>query len=256
MFKTSRKYPDVLCRIPLFLPLKKREGLSCTTFTSSWGTVAFDSVPLSITDEELFLACINEGSYFQEHNRIGYKADSVYELTRDMGKTTSATTSQIIMNSLMVLSTATVRFEIPTYNISFSGRLAEVDYSTPNRPVKVVFEEVVSKLMLPQKKNGDTPTVTLRNIDMNLRSRLCLTGKAVLRFICGHQAGKEYPFPIGDVHMVTAPHTRIDNFRGVLRETLHILTEAKFLSYGYLQKDKGRELVFYRRAILSTREVN
>ena len=256
MYKASRKYPDVLCRIPLFLPLKKREALSSTTFTNSWGTVAFDSVPLTTTDEDLFLTCINEGTYFEQYNCIGYKADSVYDLTRDMGKTTSATTSQIIMNSLTVLSTASVRFQIPTYNISFSGRLADVEFSTPNRPVKVAFNHVISEMMTSQKNKGKTHTVTLRNIDMQLRSGLCLTGKAVLRFICGHKANLSYKFPIEDIHMATAPHSRIDNFRGVLKETLQILTDTKFLSHGYLEKERGQERVLYRRAILSGRKEN
>jgi len=257
MYKASRKYPDVLCRIPLFLPLKKREALPCfSRLDNSWGTVAFNSVPLSITDEDVFLTCINEGTYFEEYNCIGYKADSVYDLTRDIGKTTSATTSQIIMNSLTALSTASVRFEIPTYNISFSGRLADVEYSEPNRPVKVAFDPVVSEMMTPQKNKGKTLTVTLRNIDMNLRSKLCLRGKAIMRCICGHKANLSYKFPIEDIHMATAPHSRIDNYRGVLRETLQILKDAKFLSHGYLEKERGQEWVLYRRAILSSRKEN
>jgi len=96
----------------------------------------------------------------------------------------------------------------------------------------------------------------LRNIDMQLRSGLCLTGKAVLRFISGHKANLSYKFSIEDIHMATAPHTRIDNFRGVLRKTLQILTDTKFLSHGYLEKERGQERVLYRRAILSGRKEN
>lgn len=257
MYKQFRKSPDSLCRIPLFLPIKDRESVSNKIFECRWGKVTFPTFPLTVFDEEVFLACVNESVYLKEHDRLYYADRSVYDLTREMGKKTSGAMSKRVMNSLLAIGNTPVEIEIKKPAVSFSGTLAEVIITEPNKPVEVIFHKDLSSIMKhnrTEKANG-----TLRNIDMVTRGELCTTGKAIHRFMCGHQAVekgevKPYKFSIEVLHDAVAPHMRIDNFREVLRQTLYRLKELKFLMEGDIGRNNGTEMVMYSRSTKADRE--
>ena len=213
--------------------------------------MTFSTVPFTITDEDVFLTCLNEGVYIEGHGRIGYLADSVYDLTRAMGKTTSATTSQQVMTSLRVMASAPV--EVTTYSISFSGTLADVVMTEPNAPVKVAFNPALSQLMKVSENSSEPNRGTLRHINMGMRDELCHTGKAIMRFIYGHGAKKLYKFSLAKLREATAPHMRTDNFRDVVKRTLLKLKHMQFLSYGEIKAEMGEEWVLYRRTVQKER---
>lgn len=203
---------------------------------------------MTVTDEDVFITILNEGNYHEKYNCIGYVSDSVYDLVKDTGRAYSTTTSQQIVNSLNVLSSAQVEFE--TYNIHFSGRLV-TEFTSSSKDVFILLHEDISKLMHYKKLSKEEKNRgTIRHINMNLRSQLSLTGRAIHRFIYGHKAKMEYNFRIDTIHKATAPQSRLDNFKDELSKTLAKLIEVEFLLSGNIEKKYGEEYVTYRRNVV------
>jgi hypothetical protein len=257
MKKTYYEDPDRLCRIPLFLPVKKREPLQKKELVCPWGTVTFPTIPFTIFDEEVFLTILNYGEYDEAGKCIIYPYPSLYTVTKDMGKVRGF--GKYVFDSLQALTETTVKFEIENY-IIFSGTLLSFysHYKKYDNTISVhpVFsklmkynkepEEVVVKGMRKQIKNKQKGTI--RHIPVDIRNELSETGKAVLRFICGHKVNYAYKFSLKDIHDATAPHTAIRNFRIAIKETLDRLVELNFLIYGKVQKEgKYDEWILYNR---------
>ncbi len=236
MYKLSREYPDYLCRIPLFLPTKKREPLENKELACPWGKVVFPTIPLTLMDEEVFITVLNEGEYNKEFDSILYIPNTIYDFTRDMGKVGS--TAKIVLDSIKTLTETKVEFSIKEY-IDFSDTLLKlyllegVDiFENPKQKFVVSAHPVFSRLLKrntePQevvikgfiKKIKEKQKGTLRHINMELRSKLSSTGKALLRFISGHKTDYDYKFSFKHVHSAIAPHARRDHFKSVLKVAL------------------------------------
>jgi hypothetical protein len=263
MYKLSRKYPDCLCRIPLFLPIKKREPLEDKELKCPWGTVKFPTVPLTMMDEAVFLTVLNDGEYNKEFDRILYVPTTIYDCTRNMGKTGS--TAKIVLDSIKTLTETIVEFSVKDYD-DFSDTLLKLYvfegvniYENPKQKFVVSAHPIFSRIM---KHNTEPQEVvinnirkmkklkqkgTIRHINMELRSKLSSTGQALLRFICGHKIAYDYKFSLKHVLSAIAPHMRKDHFKSVLKVALAQLVELRFLTYGYIKKEGRQELVYYRR---------
>lgn len=237
--RVSIDYPDIICRIPLFLPLHKRE-IKPQIYECDWGTVNFLDFPLTMVDEDLFMLLLNWG-YLHSENQMGMTA-SLYKMVKEMGKTYSKTNCTQIMNSIEALSHSKVEFK--TYNIHFIGTLIN-SVDTSSKKIEILLNPQLSALMhLPKAENGKYKG-TIRHLNLSVRYQLSMTGRAMHRFMSGH--GLSRKFRIEKIWKATAPHMRLNNFRIELRETLTKLIDIGFLVSGEVVKEYGEEFVKYKR---------
>ena len=215
--RTFQRYPAILGRIPLFLPCNERvrveEMLQCR-----WGSVLFRQKCLNMTDEAIFIALVNRGGMFE---------GSITDLCRLTGLTSRDSVSKAVES----LQNNLVEVTIKDSDVDFilRGALVKADGNWNNLTLKL-HEQLICTT--EQAKNDQH----YRNIDMDIRAELSLTGKALHRFITSHKLEQSYGVEL--VRQAVAPLQRIDNLKQEIRKQLELMQSKGFLKSFALDRGK------------------
>lgn len=218
------KYPGVLGRLPLFLPLKTRQHIK-GMLSTSWGNVEFtnNSQPLTIGDEDLFIQILNLATVFDKE-WYHYKV-TITDQNRE-------NVTALIQHTVKIF----VKYEKSGYVFEHNGSLLEfVQGIDPNKMI-VRFKSIFRN----NKK------MHLRNLDMLVRDKLSYTGKALFRFIVSQNFNGKYSIEI--VKKAVAPYKRDDHFITEIQSQMARMKEQGFLEAYNIVGRKNKTIEWKRHS--------
>lgn len=229
-----RNYPADLGRLPLFLPVKKREFTPRVLHTS-WGKITLEGKTLTMFDEDIFITLANMGikrkialDYGDSFETIVYQGN-LYNIAKNAGKIPGRNTYRMIISSLKALHSIKIKIEADGYKhydsllYSFTTRENDPEQKTP---IKIVMNAKIAKAF-----------DKIRHLDMDIRAQLSEIGKALHRFLSCHSLTSR--FKLETLKASVAPELRNNNFKSyILRET------SKLKELGFLESFKYENGVF------------